>query len=141
VPGNEQMATLDNTYEELQFISDRISTQVRWLAAGVIALVWLFLAGGKESPALPLPPNRKILITAAGGAILALLLDYLQYLFGYASTMRALRKAEDAGGKDVTFTYTSLLYRLRVFFFWAKQIVAVSAVVLAVYEIARCILA
>jgi len=135
------MATLKETYTELQFLSDRISTQVRWLAAGVIALVWMFLAGGKNSPSLPLPPNRDVLLTAAWLAIVALLLDYMHYIFGYASTMLSLKKVEDAGGKEVTYDYTSRMYRMRVFFFWAKQIVAVSAVVLSGYEIARCVLA
>jgi hypothetical protein len=135
------MTTLKETYEELQFLSDRISTQVRWLAAGVIALVWMFLAGGKDSPSLPFPPNHEVLVTAAGLAIMALLLDYIQYFFGYKLTMRSLKKVEDTGGENVTYDYTSCLYRMRVFFFWVKQIVAVSAVVLLGYEIARCVLA
>jgi hypothetical protein len=50
------MPSLKDVHEELQFISDRISTQVRSLAAAVIALVWLFLSGGRTRPRCPSLP-------------------------------------------------------------------------------------
>jgi hypothetical protein len=119
---------LKDVYEELQFISDRISTQVRAIALSVLALVWLFLAGGSSAPALVPSPDRRSLLAMAAFGLAALVSDYLQYLFGYWATSGVRKTAERAKQETAEFIYTDARYRARVFCFWLKQVLTLVAV-------------
>ena len=74
------MASKEEILKEIDFLSDRLSTQVRTVAISVIAVAWLFLIGGKDAPILPVPPSRTLILLAGGFALAALLIDYFQYL-------------------------------------------------------------
>jgi hypothetical protein len=134
------VTTTKEVHEELRFISDRISTQVRSLALAAIALVWAFLVGGSEAPALAGALGRGALLATAVLAIAALAADYLQYFFGYVDSERVRRQAEAAGAREVEYSYTALTYRLRTLFFWLKQVLALGAVGTLGFQIARALL-
>jgi len=131
------MPRLKEIYEELDFVSDRISTQVRTIALSVLALAWLFLAGGKGRPELPAQPGRPLLLGVAGVSVLVLVADYLQYVCGYLAT-NAVRDAAEAARKDTAeFDYGDWRYRARTGLFWLKQIltaVAAGGILFAVVE-------
>jgi hypothetical protein len=113
--------------EEAQWLSDRLSVQVRWVAVGILAFVWGLII----SPPRALVLSPRLLLWAGLLAITALLVDLLQYVVGYAYTMRILRRIER--GAEASYNRRHVLYRLRHYCFVAKQIIALGAgVVLAI---------
>ncbi len=116
-------------YAELKSVSDRISTQVRTVALSVLALTWLFLVGGKNSPVLPSQPDRNSLVYIGMISLATLVADYLQYFFGYLSTNAVRKGAESVSAKTAEYDYTDTRYRLRVWLFWTKQFLLIVAVI------------
>ena len=124
---------MKDVWAELQFLSDRISTQTRTIAISVLALVWLFLAGGDKTPSLPGHPDRETLLLAGALAVGAMFTDYLQYAFGYKASDQVRALAEKAGHATATYDYGAPLYIARTVCFWTKQVVMlISLVFLAV---------
>jgi hypothetical protein len=131
------MATTVATIEELRFLSDRLSDSVRTVAWSVLGLVWLFLTGGESSPVLPVAPNKGMLLTSGALALAALVLDYLQYLFGYLTAEQVLKEAEGSAETNAQYDPGGELYRIRTFVFWLKQVVmglALGALCVAVLQ-------
>ncbi len=117
-------------YEDLNFLSDRISNQTRTIALSVLAIAWLFLIGGKDAPVLPSSPNRTLLLLAGAGSLLSLVVDYFQYVFGYFDADNVRKRAEKSKTKTGDYNYDACLYRLRTMLFWVKQIFAIAALVM-----------
>lgn len=107
--------------EEAQWLSDRLSVQVRWVAVGILALVWGLII----SPPRELALSPRLVLLAGLLAIAALFVDLLQYIVGYVYAMRILRRMER--GADASYNRRHLLYRLRHYCFVAKQIIALGA--------------
>ncbi len=70
------------------------------------------------------------MISVTGG-ILAILFDYFQFLAGYLSVNKALSSSDDMYDSE------SLAYKLRGFFFWAKQVAAVTGIAILIVVITR----
>jgi len=128
--------TAQQASQEAQWLSDRLSVQVRWVAVGILAFVWGLII----SPPKGLDLSPKLLLWAGLLAILALLLDLLQYLFGYLYTMQTLRKIEK-GKTEQSYNRRHPLYRLRDACFVAKQIVVFVAGILLVVAVVPPLLA
>src|SRR5690242_3693329 len=97
------MATKQAILDEKNFLSDRISTQVRTVALSLLAAIWLFLVPGKDAPVLPSHPNHNALLLGGLLCLLCLICDYVQYMFGYIGTKAALEKGPGTDG--VTYGY------------------------------------
>lgn len=121
------MATKEKILEDKAFLSDRISTQVRALDLSVIAVVWLFLVGGKDSPILPSAPDRGLLLLAGLLAMLSLIADYAQYGFGYKATSDVLKRGEAAGQIEFKYDDKAFAYKARARFFALKQVFMVGS--------------
>lgn len=126
---------LNSVYEDLKQVGDRISTQVRGIAFGLLALAWLFLTGGDRAPTLSSPPSRTLLVWVAVVSIITLVVDYFQYLMGYLNSSSVRIAAEKAGETKIQYDYRDIRYRLRTFFFWLKQLLAMTGVVMFLYAI------
>jgi hypothetical protein len=132
---------IQRVYDDLDFVTDRISAQVRTIAIGVLALAWLFLAGGKDTPSLGLQHQTKPLLGVAALAIVALLCDYLQYLAGYLATNAVRTAAERANRKTATYDYRDVRYGLRGLCFWLKQAFAAAATIWMLVMLVRALVA
>jgi hypothetical protein len=132
--------SVEQLIEDLGYLSDRLSTQVRTIALSVLALIWLFLAGGDQAPHLVQYPPRWSLLAVAVLALLALAADHLQYVFGYVSSKRTLDGAEVAGVSETEIEYRTWPYRLRTGMFWTKQVFAFASVALLVGAIGAVLL-
>jgi len=118
---------LTNIYAALDFASDRISTQVRTLALGVLAVVWLFLSGSKDVAALNLSAGNRQLLSVAGLCVFTLLIDAVQYVASYLSSNAVRKAAEKANETKAEYDENSAMRRVQQACFWAKQITAVLA--------------
>jgi hypothetical protein len=119
---------LTKIYEHLDFASGHISTQIRTLTLGVLALVWLFLSGSSDVAAVKLRATNRSLLAIAALCILTLLIDLLQYWAFYLSSNAVRRRAESQDQKEAEYDETSFMRRLQQGCFWAKQITAILVV-------------
>ena len=121
------MPTLKVVIEDLNWICDRISTQVRTMSIGLLAITWGLLIGKPEiSQPLPLW-LKKNLLGIGILALVAMFSDFLQYFFGFL-VIDSLRKSIEAKKQTkAEYDYGTKPYRLREFFFWAKLVLVVIA--------------
>jgi hypothetical protein len=127
---------IDKLIQDLDFNSDKISTQIRVVSIGLLVFAWTVLVGEsaflhKISDAL----GKRLLLIAAL-SIGVLLLDFLQYVTGYFNTLKVVRAAEEAAKTHAELDRNSTLYRFRDYLFWAKQIVLIGETVYFIVIIA-----
>jgi len=116
------MRNVKDIVEELQWVSDRISTQVRTLGVGLIAITWGLLIGQPQI-AGPLPEwIKKHLLIIGLLALSAMVFDFLQYICAYRHARASLSEMEDKELRETEYDYTAWSYRFRTLFFWVKQL-------------------
>ena len=126
---------LAEIYADLDDVTDRLSSQVRALSLGVLALTWLFLSGNDDVPkSVSTHMTQLKLISVC--CVLALLADLMQYVFGYWSTYRVVRAAERSKQREASFDSKSFPYRARRYAFYIKIAMAIIAAVWVVLLIA-----
>jgi len=130
------MATEEQIIEEQNFVTDRISTQVRGIALSMIAVAWLFLTGEATQFIQAAKPLGSWLVACLLLSLLALLLDYAQYVAGYRAIAATLRGGS-VEGRGYVYNYDSVAYKLRVRLFFWKQVVLIAAVAAFVYALLR----
>lgn len=129
------MATEQEVLARKKEVTDRISVQVRTLALSFIAVVWLFLVPTKDGPPLlPHAPDKLFLLGAGLTALLAMVIDFLQYVAAYQTVQQALNgTAEKEKPPNFEYDYDAFAYRAQNWCFWGKQLfVATSFLFLAV---------
>lgn len=135
------MPSVEKICEDLEFLSGKIGDLTRTISLSVLALVWLFIAGGQNTPVLTSSPNLGLLLLAGLLVLLSLLSDYLQFVAGYANSKEVLDVAEQTDGKQAQYNPKSFLYRARTYLFWVKQLFAITSLVvllIAVIEAYAC---
>lgn len=126
------MVTLDKTMEDMNFNSDKISTQARWFAGGVVILLWGLIT--TKPPAVPLAPWTVALVGLL--AVSVLFVDFCQYAFGYVSTRRLHRAILATDKREVEgYNTRDFAYRARTFCFYAKQVLAVATFIALLYAL------
>lgn len=121
------MPSTEKIIDDLTSRSDKIGEITRAISLSVLALVWLFVAGGSDGPSLPHTPNQTYLYLTAALCLASLLFDYFQLVSGYLCSKSVLRLAESVPERAAKYNTRSFLYRARAFFFWLKQAFAVAA--------------
>src|SRR5689334_23034238 len=112
----------DRIYGDLDFATDRLSTQVRSLSFGILAIVWALMVKGEGMDRLHWSP--RLLLLLAGLSILTMLVDFLQYVAAYRASLRA--KADlDTGGSG-KYNKSWLSRRMRGFCFAAKIVLCLA---------------
>jgi hypothetical protein len=115
--------------EQLGFLTDKISTQVRTVALGVLALAWGLLIGESSVARTVASQLKRPLLGIGVGAIVVMVLDFLQYVAGYVNTLHLLHDMERKRLTEAQWNRTSLSYRCRGYFSYAKQVALVAIVV------------
>ena len=119
-----------------QVTSGRIGETTRYIAFGIIVLVFT-THGSTSAIATAILTNYEGLLNIAGlAACLSVLSDYLQYVCGYFSVNHALGRKE----RSYHYDTTRLVYRGRVVFFWAKQALAFIAAAIVIFLMATVML-
>lgn len=132
--------TIEKVIEDLDFATNRIGEQVRAISIGVLAVAWLFLAGGTNAPAVKVAPDVQVLLLSGALAIGSLLADYFQYLCAYFESSHVLVAAEQNPKSKPTYDYQSFSFRARKLFFWLKQAACLFGTGVLVYAIVRALL-
>ena len=121
------MPAIEKIIDELQWLSDRISTQVRTLGTVLVAITWGLIIG-KPELAGPIPQGiQKQLLMIGVLALGAMLIDFLQYVLAYANNKNLLGDMETQKLEKKEYDYSAVTYRLRNLCFWVKQVVLLIA--------------
>jgi hypothetical protein len=130
----------DELANELDDYSDRVSTQVRTIAFGVLGFTWVLLVPRPDTSVLvTVPKNALILITLA--CILAILAEFCQYLLGEKTTDETFDRAAAKGptGK-AAYNAAAFSYKGQLFFYRLKLCLALGAAGFLVLLLARSLL-
>ena len=111
---------LTRVYDDLDKIVEGLSSKARQITFGVLAFVWLFLAGGTSVPAVKLAASSGPLSAIAALCIGSLICDLLQTFFAFLATYKVMSDAEAANATDAEFDTTDWRRRLQDFLFYAK---------------------
>jgi len=115
--------------KELEFISDKLSTQVRTVALGLLAITWAILVGDSTFLRKLSEGLGKSLLLIAVLSIFVLLVDFIQYVIGYIYVHKTLKAAERQDLTEIDYDPESSLYRFRSILFWTKQFVLIVTLV------------
>jgi len=119
----------ESVCERLVLVSDRISTQVRTLAIGVLAILWaLWTAESVAARNISAYVGWQVFGIALI-AVLTLLSDFLQYVSGYLSTARLRRKMEAQNLNKASIDYSAPFYICQDIFFYTKQMLAATCTI------------
>ncbi len=110
-------------------VSGRIGETSRFIAFGLVALVFTVHAAANDLSASILLHNKTLLNIAGLFGTLSILCDYLQYLCGYFSVNRALSREQSSYSYDDT----GIAYKGRSIFFWLKQVFSLLGAVCLIW--------
>ena len=108
--------------EEKQFLSDTLSTQVRYITFGALGIVWGFFIGNTDFTKDLVGKHHQYLTVIFLLSILTLVCDYLQYLLGYLYTSGLITDMELKGTKECFYNKNDPKYKLRNWCFGGKQV-------------------
>lgn len=119
------MPTINEIIEELDFISDKISTQVRTIALGLLAITWTILVGESAFLRKLSEGLGKSILLIAALSIFVLLVDFVQYVVGYIYVDKTRKVAESRDLEEIDYDPGNLLWKARTILFWTKQVALV----------------
>lgn len=120
--------------DDLNFATDRLSTEVRQISLGLLALVWALLVGEAK---LSIAVEVKFLLVVAALSILAMAIDFVQYIAGYFASRRAWDDIRSGGQGRYDRQWWS--HRIRTWSFGAKIIVSLGGTALMLGVLARLV--
>jgi hypothetical protein len=122
------MPNIEKIISEKNFVTDRISTQVRIIAVGLLATTWSFLIGQVNIFTNPLRYFRVHFILISIIAIIVLMFDFLQYECSYLNINKKIKLMND---KDLTKAdyEEDNYYKWSQFFFIAKKYILYIGVI------------
>ncbi|HEC69358.1 MAG TPA: hypothetical protein ENI31_03620 [Candidatus Omnitrophica bacterium] len=118
------MARKDFIIKEKNFHSDKISTQIRAVAIGLLIIIWGILIEKAKPISVAL---KKHLLAIALIALLVMFLDFLQYLFGYANNTALLHQMDKEKKDEIQYDYSDWCYKGQRCCFWSKIIITFIA--------------
>jgi hypothetical protein len=124
-------ATIEKVVEELNFLTEKLSSLVWTLNVGALGITWTLLI-------TDVPVNFRFSVRNAlwvfVPCLLSMLGEIVQYLAGYFSVREACKKIE-SGAKDFQYDEGDFLHRARRFFFGWKIACALIAAVILLYTL------
>jgi hypothetical protein len=114
------MPELDKIISEKNFVTDRISTQVRIIAIGLLATSWTLLIGQTNIFKDMLQCFRIHFILISFIAIITLVFDFLHYKFSYLNIDKLIKFMKDKGLTKADYKDDEC-FKCSQFFFIVKQ--------------------
>jgi len=106
--------------EEKRFVTNRISETTRYLGFGLLASFYAIISSADAYPRALATAYPLALQTMALAGMLAVVFDYLQYLFGRVAVQNALKRTDN----PYAYNKKWFSWRAREVCFWAKQAMA-----------------
>ncbi len=113
------MPELKEFISERNFVTDRISTQVRIIAIGLLATTWSLLIGQANIFKDTLQCFRSHFILISIIAIVVLFFDFVQYWFSYLNINKKIKTMTDKDLKKSDYD-EDVYFKCSQFFFIAK---------------------
>jgi len=111
------MPRKEEVIQQMDWLSDRLSSQVRSVALGILALTWGLLIGADSIPGA-INPSHLLFVGLL--AILAMSCDFLQYAAGYRNARRLYMEMRTTGAPEAGYP-VDFYRRCRDYLFAAKQ--------------------
>lgn len=111
--------------------SGRIGETSRFIAFGIVALVFSIHGSDSALSKTIIQSHERLLNFSGLLGCLAVTMDYLQYVCGYFSVNKALKRHDSRYAYDGN----EIFYRGRIFFFWGKQFSSFIAAAIVIYLI------
>ena len=121
------MPKLEEFISEKNFVTNRISKQVRTIAIGLLATTWSLLIGQINIFKDILQCSRIHFILISIIAIIVLFFDFLQYEFSYLNINKKIKIMNDKDLKQSDYEEDSC-FKCSQFFFIAKKLFLFIAV-------------
>jgi hypothetical protein len=134
MPSGNDSPQKTRVLDDLNFATDRLSAEVRQISLGLLALIWALLVGEVK---LNIAADAKLLLIVAALAILAMVIDFIQYIAGYFASRRAWADIRTGGQGSYQREWWS--YRIRTLSFGAKIIVSLGGTALMLGVLARLV--
>jgi hypothetical protein len=127
------MATRQNLLDELNWITDKISSGIWTVNFGVLGTAWALLVGSDTSNRFRLEANdvKWVFILCLGG----LLGELLQYLSGYINSRMVLSAIESENKTEFQYDKSAFWYRARGAFFYAKIVLTLLGAGFLLYKL------
>ena len=122
------MPELDKIISEKNFVTDRISTQVRIIAVGLLATTWSLLIGKVNIFINTIQSYRVHFILISIISVIVLMFDFLQYECKYLNIKEKIKLMNN---KDLTKADydEDIYYKLSVVFFVTKQLTLLFGII------------
>jgi hypothetical protein len=121
------MPELKDFILEKNFVTDRISTQVRIIAVGLLATTWSLLIGQLNILTGIAECFRIHFILISIIAIIALVLDFLQYKFSYLNLNKKIKSMHENKLNKSEYE-EDRYYKCSIYFFVGKQYILLAGV-------------
>ena len=116
-------------------VTARISETCRYVSFGILAVFYTLHTSKEPFSTEIVSQSGAVLDLMALGALLSVMSDYLQYYFAAKSIQHALDERDDQ-----LFDQDRYDYKLREFFYRAKQVLMFAAAILLLIAMARAFL-
>jgi hypothetical protein len=124
------MATKKELIANLDWVTEKISSQVWTLNLGTLATTWSLLIASKPSDSVHLSIRSATWIFVP--CLLSLICEMGQYLSGYCLERHLLSEMEDTDRNDFQYPKDSFLYKMRQRLFVSKIVLTVFAAAILV---------
>ena len=119
--------TQDELAKELDTYSSQISSQLRTVNLGTLGLTWLLLLKKDEVSTIATKIPEKALLGVALACLIALLVDFAQYLLAEKSVDDAYERAAASATKTASYDESSFPYRAQLWCYRAKLVITFVA--------------
>jgi hypothetical protein len=125
----------EKLFEDLNWLSDKISSQVWTINLGTLATTWsLLIAAGSGERKLQIGSTIAILIILI--CIVAMLCELGQYYAGYFDALSIKKELERSGEEKFEYDETTWLYMWRNRLFYVKALLSLTVAILLVVVLA-----
>src|SRR5271166_6641824 len=127
------MRTKDSLLKDLDWVTEKISSQVWTLNLGTLGTTWSLLVASS----LPQHLTTRNAIWVFVPCLISLLCEMGQYLSAYALGRMLLKDMGENNRTEFQYPKGNVLYKARELFFHAKIVLTIAAAAILVYTLVR----
>jgi hypothetical protein len=127
--------TKENLLADLNWVTEKISSQVWALNLGTLGTTWSLLITSSLPENFRFTPRNVFWIFIP--CLLSLLCEMAQYLSAYRLNRRLLAEMEQSNRTEFQYPANDILYKARQFFFRGKIVLTVTAALILVFTLVQ----